>query len=53
MSHGAEDCTSIRTNRTIKYGMGRSVGSRADTVKQYNKSEKCRKELKAFKKQKI
>ena len=51
MSHSADDCTGIRTNRTIKYGMGGSVGSRDDTVKQYNKSEICKKELKAFKKQ--
>ena len=39
MSHSAEDCAGMRTNWTIKYGMGVSVGSSADTVKQYNKSE--------------
>ena len=38
MSHSAEDCTCMRTNRTIKDGMGGSVGSRYDTVKQYKKS---------------
>ena len=30
----------MRTNRTIDYGMGGYVGIRADTVKQYKKSEK-------------
>ena len=39
MLHSAENCTSMRTNRTIKYGMVGSVGSRADTVKHYKKSE--------------
>ena len=35
------------TNRTIKDGMGGSVGSRTDTVKQYKKSEnKWKKDLK-------
>ena len=34
MSHSAEDCTDQSTNRTTKEGMGGSVGSRADTVKQ-------------------
>ena len=54
MFHSAKDCTVMHTNRTIKDGMGGSVGSRANTVKQYKKSEnKWRKELKYFKKQKI
>ena len=38
MSHIAKDCTGMRTKRTIKDGMGGSVGGRADTVKQYKKS---------------
>ena len=38
MSHIAKDCTCMRTNRTIKYGMGGFLGSRADTVKHYKKS---------------
>ena len=41
----------MRTNRTIKYGMGGSVGSRTYTVKQYNKYEnKWKKDIKALKK---
>ena len=40
MSHSAEGCTGMRTNRTIKDGMGGSVGSRADTVKHYKNSKK-------------
>ena len=40
MLHISEDCTGVRTNRTIKYGMGLSVGNRDDTVKQYKKSVK-------------
>ena len=52
MPHSAEDCTDVRTNRTIKDGMGVSVGGRTDTMNQYNKYEKKRKkELKALKKQ--
>ena len=52
MLHSAEDCTGMRTNRTIKDVMGASVGSRADTMKQYKKSlKKWKKELKALKKQ--
>ena len=51
MSHSANYCTGMRTNRTIKYGMGGSVGSRNDTVKQYKKSEnKRKKDIKALKK---
>ena len=42
----------MRTNRTIKDGMGGYVTIRDNTVKQYNKSEnKWKKELKALKKQ--
>ena len=39
MLHITEDCTGMRTNHTIKDGMGGYVGSRDDTMKQYNKSE--------------
>ena len=39
MSHSAEDCTGVRTNRTIKYRMGGSVVIRTGTVKRYKKSE--------------
>ena len=50
--HSAEYCTGMRTNRTIKDGMGGYVRSRTDTVKQYKKSEnKWKKGLKALKKQ--
>ena len=53
MSYSAKDCTGMRTNRTIKDGMGGYMGSRADTVKQYKKSEKkWKKELKCINKQK-
>ena len=38
MLHRVEDCTGMRTNLTIKDGMGGYVGSRADTMKQYKKS---------------
>ena len=49
MLYSAKDCTVQRTNQTIKDGMGGSMGSRADTAKQYNKYEKkCNKELKAI-----
>ena len=51
MSHSVEDCTGQRTNWTIKYGMGGSVWSRSDTMKQYKKSEKRMKDLKSLKKQ--
>ena len=40
MSHSAEYCTVMRTNRTIKDGMGGYVGSRADSMKQYKKFKK-------------
>ena len=39
-SNSAEEFTNVCTNLTIKYEMGGSVVNRADTVKQYNKSEK-------------
>ena len=39
-SHSAKDCAGISSNWTTKDVMGGYVGSRADTVKQYNKSEK-------------
>ena len=39
MLHSAGNCTGMRNNRTIKYGMVGSVGSMADTVKHYKKSE--------------
>ena len=51
MSHSGEDFTCMLTNRTIYDGMGGSVGSRANTVKQYKKSEKWKKELKSLRKQ--
>ena len=40
MSHSYEECTGMRTKWNIKDGMRVYVGSRADTVKQYKKSEK-------------
>ena len=40
MLHSSEDCTGIRTNRTIKDGLGGSVGIMADTVNQYKKYKK-------------
>ena len=40
MSHSSKDFTGVRTNRTIEDGLGGSVGSKDDTVKQYKKSEK-------------
>ena len=51
MSHIDEYCTSMRTNRTIKYVMGGSVGISTDTLKQYKKSKKWKKDLKDLKKQ--
>ena len=39
MLHSYEYCRGICNNRNIKGGMGGSVRSRSDTVKQYNKSE--------------
>ena len=40
MQNSAEDCTGVRTNQTIKDGMGGSVEISTDNVKQYKKSEK-------------
>ena len=40
MSHSAKSYTGLLTNQAIKDEMGGSVGSRADTVKYYKKSEK-------------
>ena len=52
MSHSSQECTGTCINRNIKVGLGGSTGSRAETVKQYHKSEnKWKKELKAPKKQ--
>ena len=52
MLHSAEECNGIHTNRTIKYVMRGSVGSRVYTVKHYNKSKKkWKKDLKYLKKQ--
>ena len=49
MLHSAEDRKGMRTNRTINDGMGGSVVSRDDTMKQYKKSEKkWKKNLKAL-----
>ena len=49
-SHSAKDFNSVHTNRNIKDGMGVSMVIRTDAVKQYKKSEKRKKELKALKK---
>ena len=51
MPHSAEDFTGVHTNQTITYGMGGSVGGRADTMNQYKKyHHKGNKELKYLKK---
>ena len=40
MPHSSEDCFGKRTNqKTIKYGLGGPMGSRAEVVKQYKKSK--------------
>ena len=39
VSHSAEDCTSVRTKRSIKDGMGVPIGSRTHAVQQHKKSE--------------
>ena len=39
-SYNAKYCTGVRTNRSIKDGMGGPTGSRTDAVKQYKKSKK-------------
>ena len=50
--HSAEDFTGVCTNRSIKDVLGRPMGSRTYSVKQYKKSEnKRKKELKALNKQ--
>ena len=53
ISHIAEDCFGERKNqKTIKDVLGGPMKSRAEAMKQYNKSKiKCRKELKYLKKQ--
>ena len=51
MLHRVEDCTGMHTNLNIKDGIGGSVGSRSDTMKQYKRSEnKLKKYLEALKK---
>ena len=51
-SHSSEDCTDMRTNRLIKDGMGGTIRSSTDSLKQYKRSEnKRKKELKSLKKQ--
>ena len=40
MSHSAEDCTGVRTKRSIKDGMGGPIGSSTHAVQQHMKSEK-------------
>ena len=51
-SHSADNCTGVRTKRSIKDGMGGPIGSRNNAVQQHTKSEKNPKEeLKALKKQ--
>ena len=50
--HSAEDFTGVHTSRSIKDRLAGSMGSRADDVKQYKKSEnKWKNELKANKNQ--
>ena len=52
MYHRAKDYTVMRTNQTIKDGIGGFLGSRTDTVKKYKKCEnKWKKEMSAIKKQ--
>ena len=52
MSHSTKDCNGVRTNRSIKDGMGGPIGSRTHVVQQHKKSEKkWKKELKSLKKQ--
>ena len=51
MSHSSKYCTGMRINRTIEDGMGGSVGSMNDNLKEYKNSEnKQKKVLKALKK---
>ena len=52
MTHSAEDCVGMCTNRTIKNGMGGSLVSIDNIVNHYKKYEhKGKKDLKALKKQ--
>ena len=49
--HSTKDCTSVRTKRYTKDGMGIPIGSRNHAMKQHNKSEnKWKKDLKSLKK---
>ena len=49
--HSDEDLTGVRTNLSIKYGLGGPMGSMTDAVKQYKKYEKkWKKDMKALKK---
>ena len=50
-SHSDEDCTGVRTKRSIKYGMGGTIGIRTNAVQQHKNSEKWKKDLKALKNQ--
>ena len=48
--HSDEDLTGVRTNLSIKYGLGGPMGSMTDAVKQYKKYEnKRKKDMKALK----
>ena len=40
MFHSTKDCTGVRTNRSIKDGMGVPIGSSTHVVQQHKKSEK-------------
>ena len=51
-SHSSDDCTGVRTKRSIKDGMVGPIGGRTHAVQYHNKSEnKWKKELKALKNQ--
>ena len=52
ISHSSENCFGKRYNQqSIKYGLGGSLGNRADAVNQYkNPEHKWKKELKSLKK---
>ena len=39
-SYSSEDCTGVRTKRSIKYGIEGPIGGRTHDVKQHKKSEK-------------
>ena len=53
MSHSTEDSFVKRSDqKSIKYGLGVPIGSRAEDLKQWKKSEqKWKKEIEALKKQ--